>query len=581
MQNTEVRVSVGAQVHELLAREDFVARWQRLYERCPWATAGQRPEFARSWYRVYREQAFPVLVHAELADGDQGDGEPRSELVGLLGLYLREGWLEHVGRGNCEYNVWIALPEHGETFMPRAIGALDRRLSELKLGSASIVFGFMPPDTPVSWLSRTTGTAARCQLEHTSRRVLRVSDPEQVSAYIRGKSRLRTSMNKLKRTGDVRFRRVTEPAEMKRVLAEFEWMIEFRKGAVFGSLPFRDEPLRREFLRAQTEVPGLLHVTTLERGGRILAAHVATCGRRELSIAGIVHCEFEARHSPGSLLMLELIPLLSREGIELLDFTPGDDEYKTRFATETEPVYSLTVYGTRLAREAERARELLETAARRLPQPIREQLKALRDRRLWSPLARAAPAASHVEFQEITPEPRSGIREVTAASVASAHPEAALSGPLEVGAWAPNAVEHLVRYRGAREAYVELLRRAHRYVRAGARMYTRTSGNRLEAACFVLPSDAFAPSVGLPGGAVLCDLERWGDAGTKEQWLRELGHLLRSEQPLFVARPAPRDRTGSGTAARIVRATTPLDLVVAAAPRRPEDTAAATAARSA
>lgn len=574
MEHLEVRVCVGAQVHELLAREDFVARWHRLYERCPWATAGQHPEFARSWYRVYRERAFPMLVYAERVGGERG-----GELGGLLGLYLREGWLEHVGRGNCEYNVWLALPEHGETFMPRAIAALDRRRWELKLGAASMVFGFMPPDTPVAWLSSTAGVAARCQLEQTTRRILRVSDPERVSAYLKGKSRLRTSMNKLKRTGDVRFRRLTEPAEMKRVLREFEWMIEFRKGAVFGSLPFRDEPLRREFLLAQTEVPGLLHVTTLERGGRILAAHVATCGRRELSIAGIVHCEFEARHSPGSLLMLELIPLLCREGIEFLDFTPGDDEYKTRFATETEPVYSLTVHGTRLAREAERARDLIKSAARRLPPPIRERLEAVRDRR-WSPLASAAPARAHVEFHDVTLEAgvASGVREVNGEPRASALTLAAEQ--LEIGAWAPNAVEHLVRYRGNRDAYVELLRRAHRYVRAGARMYTRTSGDRLDAVCFVLRSAAFPPSVGLPGGVVLCELERWGDAGTREQWLRELGHLLRSEQPLFLARSAPRGRTGSGTE-RVASATTPLELVVSAVPRRPEDTAAATAARSA
>ncbi len=322
MKHSTVRVCVGNEVLDLLDRTELVARWHRLYERCPWATAGQHPEFARAWYRVYRGRASPVLVYAE-QDG---------ELVGLLGLHRRDSWLEHVGRGYCEYNVWTALPEHGETFMPRAIAALDRRL-----GPSPMVFGFMPPETPIAWLARGAGAAARCQLAYTSRRVLRVSDPDFVRSYLKGKSRSRTSMNKLERTGDVRFRRVTEPEEMKRVLREFESMIEFRKGAVFGSLPFRDEPLRRECLLAQAAVPGLLHVTTLERDGRILAAHVATCGRRELSIAGIVHSEFEARHSPGSLLILELIPLLCREGIELLDFTPGEDEYKSRFATETSP----------------------------------------------------------------------------------------------------------------------------------------------------------------------------------------------------------------------------------------------------
>jgi hypothetical protein len=75
-----------------------------------------------------------------------------------------------------------------------------------------------------------------------SRRIIPVSDPEFVRSYLRRKSRLRTSMNKLARTGSVRFRRVHEPDEMRGVLLEFESFFEFRKGALFGVLPFRDEP---------------------------------------------------------------------------------------------------------------------------------------------------------------------------------------------------------------------------------------------------------------------------------------------------------------------------------------------------
>lgn len=503
-----VRVCVGAEAHALLESEPFMARWQALYERCPWATAGQHPEFARCWYRVFTARARPVLVFAER----------EHELSGLLALYQDGDSLVHVGHQDCEYQVWSALPEEGERFLPRALAALEQRLGPIQLE-----LDCMPPETPLRWLLTEPAAAGRCELGLGSRRVLRVSDPEYVSGYIRSKSRLRTSVNKLKRTGAVRFHRATDAAEIKRVLHAAVPLLELRKGAAYGHLPFRDEPLRLAFLLAQAEVPGLLHVTALERDGQVLAAHIATAGRRELSIAGIAHSEFESRHSPGAALILELIGLLCAEGRELLDFTPGHGEYKERFASELQEVYRLRVHATRLARERQRAQEwgrhMARAAARKLvssvPPPVQQLCSQLGTRA--RALTRSAPQPKlQLQAVQLCAPYASPAR-------ASAAPEPPSAAP---GAWARNAIADLLLHAGDRSAYLELLRCASGHIRAGAQMYTRTSGEVLQAVCFLLHPDG--PADGHAGPAVLgCELDATGSAPMRTIWTRELAGLLR------------------------------------------------------
>jgi hypothetical protein len=321
----------------------------------------------------------------------------------------------------------------------------------------------------------------------------------------------------------VRFHRATEAAEIKRVLHAAVPLLELRKGAAYGQLPFRDEPLRLAFLLAQAEVPGLLHVTALERDGQVLAAHIATAGRRELSIAGIVHSEFESRHSPGAALILELIGLLCKEGRELLDFTPGQGEYKERFASELQEVYRLRVHPNRLARERQRAREwgrdVARAAARRLassvPPPVQELCSQLGTR------ARA--------FTRNAPRPKLQLQTVqlqappagTARTSAPAGPPSALPG-----AWARNAIADLLLHAGDRSAYLELLRCASGHIRSGAQMYTRTSGKVLQAVCFLLEPDEPLDSPAAPTAVLGCELAPRGSAPLRAAWTRELAGLL-------------------------------------------------------
>ncbi|HLV64169.1 MAG TPA: GNAT family N-acetyltransferase [Polyangiaceae bacterium] len=489
-------IHVGDEAHALLSRADFIEEWTALYAGCLWATAGQHPEFVRTWYRIYRGVHEPVLAVSRA---------PSGALAGVLPLVELDGRLTHAAPDDCPYHVWISAPDLGNEFMPDAMVALDAALGPMRLELC-----FLPPSTPRAWLEGRSPAASRAELAFASRRVLRVDNPDAVREYVRGKSRLRTTMGKLKRTGNVRFRRVRAPHEIASVLAACEPMFEVRYGAMHGILPFRDDPLRRKFLLAQAEVPGLMHVTVLERDGEILAAHMGPAGKRELSISGIVYSEFEARYSPGALLLLELAVLLSQEGYELLDFTPGDDEYRARFSTTNEPVYGLTLHADRLRREARRVQTAIQNVARsalsRLPGQSSSSLSRL-SRELQEgvvqdpdagPPGPAEPPAPIIVLRvpaELERVQRDGVRE--------------------------NTLDELTRYSGTRSSYIALLRSAMSHIRAGGRMFTRTRDGTLESIAFLVPAHAFGAGHGLPAGAsVICEIDRL--SGASESWLEDV-----------------------------------------------------------
>ena len=51
-----------------------------------------------------------------------------------------------------------------------------------------------------------------------------------------------------------------------------------------------------------------------------------------------------ARHSPGEVLLRQVLLAAIEEGARLFDFGTGDDEYKYRFATDFDRVRAIAFY---------------------------------------------------------------------------------------------------------------------------------------------------------------------------------------------------------------------------------------------
>src|SRR5205085_2181755 len=134
----------GAAADLLLADEQFVARWLRLWQECPWSTSYQSPTFVGKWYQTYHQQFSPLLLTLGKVDQD---------LEGILPLAI-DGRTEHIvvaGAHQAEYQAWICDPKLANTFPTQAMAELFRAIPATRLS-----FRYLPPGTPLNWLAGAT-----------------------------------------------------------------------------------------------------------------------------------------------------------------------------------------------------------------------------------------------------------------------------------------------------------------------------------------------------------------------------------------------------------------------------------------
>jgi CelD/BcsL family acetyltransferase involved in cellulose biosynthesis len=335
-----VRVVTGNEVLQLVASSAFRAQWQRLYQRCPWATAFQHGDFVASWYRLYEADFLPLLVVGD-SDADTDAGA-----VGLLPLAMRRNTRRISGAGDqqAEYQGWLQAPDAGGAFIATALLALRERFPH-----ADLRFNYLPPGTPLDGVR-----GGACCVTRASARAVMAIDAAAMARQ-RNKKTHRQNVNRLRRVGEVALTRVVDHDHFARVLDAVCPQYDFRQAALYRSMPFTADPAKKALL-IELHRCGLLHTTILTVGEAIAACHIGV-----LSAGKAVHLSITtydpafAPHSPGTLLLAMLGVQLADEGIALLDLTPGGDGYKESFATGHDSVVRLTVYASiwrRLASEA-------------------------------------------------------------------------------------------------------------------------------------------------------------------------------------------------------------------------------------
>lgn len=320
----------GSEADSLLEDNRFRTEWFRLCRRCHWATPFQGPDFACSWYRIYRGRFEPVLVLSR----DQDD-----TLNGLLTLAVssNDDGLVVAGGPQAEYQAWICSPDLSDHFPCQMVRMLQREFPR-----AALTFRYLPPGTPTSWFA-TTEAGRSCKLALHRRPLLRFGDGMEITKSLNKKSN-KSRLNRLEKIGPVEFKRISDPKEFEDVFNDITQCYDFRQAAVHGVAPFLDDALKKAFHLAMMKNPGLLHATVLKVGNQFGAAHLGACGDKEVQLGIIAHNPLLAKHSPGKFHILFLAQMLIGEGYEQLDLTPGGDPYKDRFANGYDEVQSLTVF---------------------------------------------------------------------------------------------------------------------------------------------------------------------------------------------------------------------------------------------
>ncbi|WP_210485789.1 GNAT family N-acetyltransferase [Microvirga antarctica] len=323
----DIVLSRGDAARSLLRDPQFRAAWMDLAEACPWATAWQSFGYAEAWLSVYGDTHEPLLVAQVDSSGT---------LTGLLPLAIgrHDGALVHVGAHQAEYQGWLARPEVSDHFIQQALSVLGETFPRGRLA-----LRFLPQGTPVGWCA-TTGLRVILQ---TQARPLLALGPEGGVEKSLKKKHTRNRINRLQRIAPLRFVELESREELERVIDAVADFCDLRQGALNASLPFRDDPHKREFWLRLMETPGLAHASVLLLGETVIAAHVGPINRTSVALGVIAHSPFVADSSPGKLLVLMLARALGGKGFQDLDLTP-EGTYKERIADHADEVQSLAVH---------------------------------------------------------------------------------------------------------------------------------------------------------------------------------------------------------------------------------------------
>jgi len=370
-----VEILEDQDVFSLLRDREFRNQWDDLYDRCLWATGFQSIDFAQTWYDIYRGDYCPLLVLSP------GIG---SNLTGLLPLAIdRSGEIVACGSWQAEYQGWLFHGIEGPEFILQAI-----KLVRENFPNKFLTFNLLPPLTPIN--------CVRCIENNFPSRVRTFSRPimglENEQGFIKSlmKKSNRSRINRLKKKfGEIRFERITDLANFSSLLEDVIGFYDLRQGAMSDVLPFKNDRHKRAFHMALLEKQNLLHVTVLFSGDQVISVHLGICSKDMVHLGIIAHSPFEARHSPGKLHILFLSKMLKEEGYKGFDLTPSGD-YKDRFATTYERVYSLTVFGSernrRLATISEKSRSAVSRGLRAAeidPGAVKSFLVNLRQDKPW------------------------------------------------------------------------------------------------------------------------------------------------------------------------------------------------------
>ncbi|AKD04395.1 GNAT family N-acetyltransferase [Pontibacter korlensis] len=322
-----VFMSEGYAVFDLLYDKEFQDAWDKLYENCAWATVFQKRTFVTSWYQIYSKIYLPLIIYRV------GGGR----LTGILTLTKStRGLITGAGAAQAEYQVWLTSSDDGGGFIKQALSLIRKRYPKDR-----VQLKYIPGKAYVAWAKTDSYWSKRCFLR-AFRQPLILADEEKLLAELRKKNR-REKINRLKRLGELEFKRIKDCSEFTSIFDELALQFDFRKEAMFNRSFFRDDSYRKDFLVSLFK-NNLLHVTVLKVNGEVIASNVGAVGKGSVHLQGInSHAPSYARYSPGILHFLMLGRLLSEEGILVFDLTPGADAYKDALATDYAEAYQIDV----------------------------------------------------------------------------------------------------------------------------------------------------------------------------------------------------------------------------------------------
>ena len=265
----------GEAVIALLCTDSgFQKSWDLLFDACPWATVFQSRSFITAWYQGYGNQHCPVLVkHIEkgqlkgilpMAILDTGENEEHS--------IIKAGRITAAGHYDGLYQTWLAMPSDGDAFIKKALTAVMKQFP-----AYTITLRFLPPGTPMDWLKNDKKWRRQSIVQTHTRPLIKLRGTDEEKIFQR-KKHFKHKMNRLKRAGEVQFETISNIQDFENSLHEMAILYDFRQSALFNKSPFREDPVKKDFLLELFRLQ-LLHVTVLKVDDKMVAAIAAVGGK--------------------------------------------------------------------------------------------------------------------------------------------------------------------------------------------------------------------------------------------------------------------------------------------------------------
>ncbi|MDB5763099.1 MAG: hypothetical protein JWQ21_2094 [Herminiimonas sp.] len=328
---TRPTLRFGDEAFACLGSDDFLRKWQRLQEQCPWATAFQDQDFVVPWYGIYRDDYLPILVFEESG----------GELAALLTLALRRGSRRIAAAGDvqAEYQCWLETPGTDSLFVRRALQILEKTIPGMHLS-----LRYLPPGTPSDWKAAAPGGATLLRLVSHVLPLMEVNSECAASPSANRKVDIKRRTRKLEKYGEVQFAQVTDAEQFAGMFDEICDQYDFRQAAAYNVMPFSADP-RKKVFHLELHRRGKLFTSVLKVGDRIAASDCGMLtGRKILHNCFNAHLPALSACSPGILHLALLEAHLAREGIPVFDLTPGPSRHKEFFATSHAMVFEFNAY---------------------------------------------------------------------------------------------------------------------------------------------------------------------------------------------------------------------------------------------
>lgn len=328
------------------------AAWQKLYTDCPWSFPSLAPDYYRIWINHYGDVWAPLLVLAE---------DNAGSLLGVFPLAVGKGLITGAGAHQAEYQGWLSNEADAVDFLDHSLELLSRTFPSHKLKLRYLV-----PSIPSRFIEALCHRNSRVIPTHHPRPLMKL-DGETIHKALRKKN-TRSKINRLRRLGQLEFRRLTDPTEISEKLDEIIGLYDFRQGGANDVCPFLDDPRKKGFLLewASQAASKALHISCLTLDDEVISAHIGVISDDEIQLAVLAYSPFYSAFSPGKLQVYHAAEMLAKADLAWFDLTPGGDPWKERFASDHDTALSLEVYTSKNEARLVRLRTGTEGMARRL-----------------------------------------------------------------------------------------------------------------------------------------------------------------------------------------------------------------------